>query len=505
MRATIAASALLALLPARAIAQFDPTVPLPAKVVSAFLPVLDLDGLAHSSLPEGRVFHTTTTWTEDAELGTLDNPVGVLPLQTRGFILVAGGATLCPNGFAQAVASAVAYGPFVNLLVTAFPSVQPGTMTTSRLFHTATLLTAPLPGSPPGSLLTDGRILITGGTSANPGLQNIVASAEVYDPTTQTFTAIGSMTAPRATHRAVWLLDGRVLIVGGVQANQNDPTCAQALPPPCVQPITTCTGLALASAEIFDPATNTFTATGSMATPRAIGHSATLLSDGRVLVAGGITHPVGGSLAAGVLQPALATTEIFDPASGTFSPGPNMITARANHTATRLFHVDAPSAVCQSSPSSCSTVSSIFPSRVLMAGGSGQAGLNEILADVRSSAETYVPATNSFSAEGSMAFPRSLAAAELLPTGKVLVAGGFVRSGAGTNTAEVFRPGEGPNALNSLIPAGPGTFVLTNFPMLGVRAAHTANLTPSIPGGTVVIIGGFTAGRLAPTAETYIP
>lgn len=503
MQAAIVAIALLFLLPATSRAQFDPTVPLPPKVVSAFFPVLDLTlgpVSASSSLPGGgRLFHTTTPWIEDLETGTLDNPVGVSPLQTRGFLLVAGGGTLCSDLIhLQGTASAVAYGPFVSAIITAFPSVAAAGMSTSRILHTATLIPAPQPpGSLVGSpLLTDGRVLVTGGQS-QPGLQNVLASAEAYNPNTQTFTPVGSMTTPRVAHRAVRLLDGRVLIVGGVRAH---PTGCQPSAPPCV-PSTTCNGVALASAEIFDPATNTFTPTGSMATPRGVGHSATLLSDGRVLVAGGITNPPSGVLVDGTLYPALNTTEIYDPVSGTFSSGPPMITARANHTATRLFHVDSPSGICQSSSPLCLAVSGIIPSRVLMAGGSAMAGLNAIFSAPLTTAETYIPSTNSFFAEGSMAVPRTFHAAELLPHGKVLVTGGAT-PGA-TNSAELFNPGEGPNAFNFLIPAGPGSFVPTNFPMVAARAGHTLNLTPTVPGGTAVVMGG--APGPMNTVETYIP
>lgn len=508
MRTAIGAVVVLLLAATGAGAQLDPTVPIPPKVLSAFFPLIDLGGIASSSLPgAGRVFHTATTWTEDLEVGTVDNPAGALPPQARGFLLVAGGGALCANGVLQGLSSAVAYGPFVNALVTTFPSVQPGPMTSSRVLHTATLLVAPLPGSSLSSLLTDGRILLAGGQS-NPGLENVLDSAEVYDPSTQTFTAVGKMTVPRVTHRAVRLLDGRILVVGGVTKNAADPACNTPTPP-CSTAPSSCSGRALATAEIFDPATNAFAATGSMSTPRAIGHSATLLSDGRVLVAGGIANPAPspanptGALRVGVLEPALDTTEIYDPATGTFSSGPKMAAARANHTATRLFHVDAPSAICQSSASLCATASALFPSRVLMAGGSAQAGLNEIFAGVLRSAEVYSPSTSSFEPQGPMASPRTLHAAELQPYGKVLLTGGVDASGGSLRTAEVFNPGEGSNALNFLIAAGPGAFVTTNQPMAVARAGHTITLTPSVPGGTALVIGG--APGPTNSAETYVP
>src|SRR5207248_7014461 len=107
-----------------------------------------------------------------------------------------------------------------------------------RLFHTATLL-------------ADGRVLIAGGGNrdARTGAFITESRAELYDPRTGAFTATGNMTTPRSRHAATLLPDGRVLIVGGV-INEN------------------ARGFALASAELYDRRTGTFSATGEMATAR---------------------------------------------------------------------------------------------------------------------------------------------------------------------------------------------------------------------------------------------
>ncbi|MBK5292083.1 MAG: hypothetical protein JJE04_10450, partial [Acidobacteriia bacterium] len=129
-----------------------------------------------------------------------------------------------------------------------------GNMTTGRYFHTATLL-------------IDGRVLIAGGGSYDRKTQS---SAELYDPRIGRFTVTGNMTTPRTRHSATLLPDGRVLVAGGGITNAD--TGAYS---------------ALASAELYDPRTGTFTATEGMSTPRSE-LTATLLNSGKVLIAGGI-------------------------------------------------------------------------------------------------------------------------------------------------------------------------------------------------------------------------
>jgi galactose oxidase-like protein len=121
-------------------------------------------------------------------------------------------------------------------------------MTVARANQTATLLTT-------GA--TSGQVLIAGG--------NNISSSELYDPTTGSFSATGSMTTARGYHIATLLGDGTVLMVGGFDANNN----------------------ILAAAELYNPASGTFTGTGGLQTPRAY-DTATLLKDGTtVLVTGG--------------------------------------------------------------------------------------------------------------------------------------------------------------------------------------------------------------------------
>jgi hypothetical protein len=128
------------------------------------------------------------------------------------------------------------------------------------------------------TLLSDGRVLIAGGAGDSADL----ASAELYDAKTATFSPTGSMVVGRWWHTATLLLDGRVLIAGGDKGSVG-PTSGEL------------------SAELYNPKIGTFSPTGSMTSVREI-HTATLLRDGRILVAGGFGGPG-----------ALASAEIYTP------------------------------------------------------------------------------------------------------------------------------------------------------------------------------------------------
>ena len=147
-----------------------------------------------------------------------------------------------------------------------------GSMTTARYEHTTTLLPS-------------GMVLIAGGHPR--GFGTVISAADLYDPAAETFSATGSMTAARYEHTATLLPNGMVLIAGGSSFDIGAPPSEHA------------EKFALSAAELFDPSVGTFTSTGSMAVAR-LWHTAALLSNGRVLIAGGVDDN-GGILASAEL------------------------------------------------------------------------------------------------------------------------------------------------------------------------------------------------------------
>ena len=179
-----------------------------------------------------------------------------------------------------------------------------GSMSTARQAHTATLL-------------GNGKVLIAGGGNSTSGE---LASAELYDPSTGTFSTTGSMTDPRYSHTATLLNTGKVLVAGGYGLM---PTCS--------------TSPVLNSAELYDPTTGTFTATGSMNTPR-FNHTATLLNNNIVLAAAGDRGPIYNLECNPLVADPhiLPSADLYDPVAGTFSHADDLIAERELHTATLL-------------------------------------------------------------------------------------------------------------------------------------------------------------------------
>jgi hypothetical protein len=172
-------------------------------------------------------------------------------------------------------------------------------------------------------LLQDGRVLVVGGGQyGDDGSQwSYPTLAEIWDPRTERFTPAGEMAVGRTFHTATLLSDGRVLVTGGARGFVG--------------------GLDGADDEIWDPRTLRFSPAGRMERPREM-HTATLLSDGRVLVLGGQTtyvvserHPEGGGTAT-VFHRGVREGEVWDPARSTWGPAVTLLRGRTDHTATLM-------------------------------------------------------------------------------------------------------------------------------------------------------------------------
>ena len=331
-------------------------------------------------------------------------------LLQNGKVLVAGGIA----GFNSQLASAELYDPATD---TWTPT---GSMGTVRQGHTATLL-------------QNGKVLVTGGFNSSAGQ---LASAELYDPATGTWSATGNLIQRRDLHTATLLQNGQVLVAAGRPQGASSAV--------------------LASAELYDPTTGNWTATGSMGTVRW-GHSMTLLQTGKVLVAGGAPDQTNTTF--------LASAELYNPASGTWSATGSLLNARDNHTATLLLD-----------------------GKVLVAGGRGRVVVvGGFSTKILSSAELYDAGSGTWTSTGSLLAARDVHTATLLPDGCVIAAGG-----ANINylaSAELYSPAHGTwSATGGLVTA---------------RAGHTATLMSN---SQLLVAGGITGGPfILASAELFAP
>ena len=385
------------------------------------------------------------------------------------------------NAFCILATATAAFGGFTAPYSTASP----------RLHHTATGL-------------KDGRVLIAGGELGYETLK----SAEIYDPVSRSFSAVGDMTIARQNHAATLLPDGRVLITGGAgyyygglaSAEIFDPATGMFTPTgtmldghsghtatllPTGRVLIVGGGLSSYDAELYDPATGTFSATGNMIRRQGSGLTATLLLNGRVLFTGGTSD---------------TSAELYDPATGTFSATGSMSVLRTDYTATLLENgtvlfaggndigtADSRAELYDPATGQFSIIGSLVVRRhhhtatllksgkVLLAGGFYEGN-----------AELYDPSTNSFSTTGPLTTQRYNQTATLLGDGTVLIVGGHGGDGKGLRAAERYDPAT-------------GTFVIPGS-MAAPRAHHTATI---LADGRVLLAGG--TNSLATSAELYDP
>jgi hypothetical protein len=241
-------------------------------------------------------------------------------------------------------------------------------------------------------------------------------------------------------------------------------------------------GKALDSAILFDPKSGKFIPTGSMAEPR-YNATAVQLPDGRILISGGASTPAGyaGANQEKQEEQSLDTAELYDPETGKFSPAgkvervydvtSNKIMMRASMTTARREHT--------------ATLMTAGPlmGQVMIAGGIGDN--NKPIP----SAELYDPATNAFKAVSNMTVARTFQSATALRDGRILIAGGTDASDQALATAELYDPAT-------------GKFTLTAGPMQHARYRQVAVV---LPDGDVLLAGGASNAGVLANAEIFDP
>ncbi|HEX8697507.1 MAG TPA: kelch repeat-containing protein, partial [Myxococcaceae bacterium] len=286
-----------------------------------------------------------------------------------------------------------------------------GLMADARAGHTATLLPS-------------GKVLVAGGENADGSL----STAELYDPTSDSWSYTGSLNTARIEHTATLLASGKVLVVGGRESLS--------------------TPDALASAELYDPATGRWTTISSPHAGRFLHTSTLLLPSGKVLLAGGENA-----------NGPLTTAALYDPKDNTWSQINPLSTARINHTATPLASDE-----------------------VLIVGGRETHNTTTALA----TAERYKLSTGAWTTIASSP-ARYLHTATRLPHGNVLITGGRDENGV-QDTAHMYNPAAG--EWNPVSTASTPT----------ARFNHTATLLSS---GEVLLVGGETASSQLSSAELF--
>src|SRR5215471_6556425 len=344
---------------------------------------------------------------QEGSAGGAINPTGLYtaPANVGNFHIVATSVD-APSESAMASVAVVSSG-----------FAETGRMHSSRSGHTATLL-------------KDGRVLIVGGGGDD--------TVELFDPTSAAFSFTGSLVTSRSRASATLLSDGRVLIAGGLGLTAG---------PDGFLPL-------LDTAEIYDPSTGKFSATGNMQQARW-NHVATLLNDGRVLITGGRKGHICST----------ASAELFDPTTGTFSSVGFMLSDRVGHTATLLA-----------------------TGEVLVVGG-----WNGCAPDSSDDppwdplfAELFEPTSKSFRGSGNMSTTRTGHSAVRLPDGKVFVLGGIPtvqnlhEQPPNPSYAELYDP-----TTHTFSPVADITIL---------QAGYTATLLNS---GIVLVVGGTNAAGKA--------
>jgi hypothetical protein len=314
-----------------------------------------------------------------------------------------------------------------------------GPMLERRMLHTATSLAR-------GPRDDQSKVFIAGGAEGSIILPLPKATTEFFNPLKRAFEPGPTMTIPRSAHQASLMHDGRVFISGGAATG----------------------GSGTDSCEIYDPVANTLTPVASMGFPR-LAHRQTVLPDGRILVSGGFASWVAAATNfLTVLNTAQSTTEIYDPATGLWTPGPLMAANRAGHTQTLLPD-----------------------GRVFIVAGISGGTLTSLshpgattVPTYTGTCETFNPVTDTLAPESVLPILRGFHGASVLSTGEVLVTGGAVEGPP--QSLATFGPAVGSadcrrwdGAVWTLAPPLPATA------MLHVQVPSRFNTDAMVTGGFV--------------------
>jgi N-acetylneuraminic acid mutarotase len=334
---------------------------------------------------------------------------GTMVLLTSGKVIVAGGTTNALSNTPTAASNE--YDPVAGNWFASGSSLL-----TAR--HSAN-----------GVLLPTGKVLVFGGVSTSGA---IIASAELYDPASRTWSATGSMSIGRTLCKAVVLPNGRVLIAGGITGTFSSPA-------------------PVSSVEIYDPVTGSWSPTGSLSAER-IDYAMSLLPNGKVLITGGKR---GGQLET------TNTAELYDSDLGTWSSTGSMTIARSGPAAT------------------------VLPTgKVIVISGVGTR-TNEI----------YDPATGTWTVTGDVYTERRGGLVTVLLNGKVMIAGGVNPSGYGISSVETYDPAVGGWRVGAPF----------NVPVTNPATFAFADLGVLLPNGKFLMVGAFTndGSNYTSTAQLY--
>jgi hypothetical protein len=434
---------------------------------------------------------TQVVWSSDApDVVSVGVNTGVLTANLAGAATI----TAALSGVTSTVPASITVSPTGGI------AASSNTLTDARYEHVTSVLIT--------TGTNAGKVLVVGGfgVTSDSIPMNPLGSAELYDPVLKTWSPAAALNEARGDHTSVTLLDGRVLVTGGV--NNTSP--------------------GLISTELYDPSQSSpvWSYTGELTTGRSYNSITLLTTTGQVLVAGGVD-----------ISGEINTAELYTPApypsvSGTWASAGTMLMARYSHSATflttgpnagKVLVAGGFNAAYTNGLASCELYDPItnqwsaaanlksgprydhsatkfttgpFAGKVLVVGGYGPAA-----SPVLATAEMYDPVNDTWTQVGSLTIPRVTHTAVLIPadamhaSGQVLVMGGSDDFGNALSSTELYDPVTGIWTTTSSFLTARQTFTATYIPY--------NPLTPQYSNGSVLAVGGYGNTSLHNSSELY--